>query len=77
MTERQLRQRLARNLKAIRTGVGLSIEEAAGRSEVDPRHWRKIEDGDVSATLRTLANIATGLGIDPADLLAAPPASPP
>lgn len=53
----------------MRTGAGLTIEAAAERAGLDVRHWQKVEAAETSATLRTLARLAAGLGVDVAALL--------
>lgn len=68
--EQELRGRLARNVRARRMAAGLTLEEAAGRAGLSWRHWQKVEAAETSATLRTLARLAKGLGCEPGDLLA-------
>jgi transcriptional regulator with XRE-family HTH domain len=49
---------------------GLTLEEAAHRGDLHWRHWQKLEAGEVSPTLRTLARLAETLRVEPGDLLA-------
>lgn len=72
MTEQQLRERVAQNVRRMRTAAGLTIEVAAERAGLDARHWQKIEAAETSATLRTLARLADAFAVDPGMLLAAP-----
>src|SRR5262249_12624475 len=72
LTETDLRKRLAANVKALRAASNLTLEEAGFRAELNWRHWQKIEAGETSVTLRTLARLANALAIDPCDLLAPP-----
>jgi transcriptional regulator with XRE-family HTH domain len=65
-----LRNRFARNLRRHRVADGLTLEEAAHRADLHWRHWQKLEAGEVSPTLRTLARLAETLRVDPRDLLA-------
>lgn len=68
--ETRLRRRLARNLLAIRAARGLTLEAAAHDASMHSRHWQKIEAGEASVTLRTLAKLAVGLGVTTTELLA-------
>jgi transcriptional regulator with XRE-family HTH domain len=67
--ERRLRNRLARNVRRLRVAGDLTLEEAAHRAELHWRHWQKLEAGEVSPTLRTLARLAEALRVDPRELL--------
>jgi len=67
--ERRLRRRLAKNVRAIRAAASLTLEEAAHRGDLHWRHWQKVEAGDVGITLRTLAKLSVGLGVEPSALL--------
>lgn len=69
----ELRRALARNVRRVREGSGLTLHDAAERAEIHWRHWQKVEAGEANATLTTLAKIATALDVDPADLLTKPP----
>lgn len=60
---------LSRNLRATRTARGLSQEAVASAIGMDPSQYGKIERGEVDPSIRTLARIATGLGVKPAELL--------
>jgi transcriptional regulator with XRE-family HTH domain len=67
--ERRFRQRLAANVRQLRTAQGMTVEEAAGRAGMHWRHLQKIEAGEVNATLRTLARLADALGAPGGQLL--------
>jgi len=72
VTEQELRDRVAQNVRGMRTAAGLTVEVAAERAGLDARHWQKIEAAETSATLRTLARLADAFAVDPAVLLAPP-----
>lgn len=71
--EKRLRVVLGRNVRAQREHQGLTVEAAATAAGIGPRTWQKIEAGDVGATLKMVANLATALDIDPLDLFEPPP----
>ena len=56
-------QRLSANLRALRATEELSIEAAAEAADVDSRHWRKIEAGELSPTLETIAKICAAFDL--------------
>lgn len=62
---------VGQRVRAIRKSLGLTLERASERADLDLRHLQKIEAGTVTATLATLVRIADGLSIPVADLLAA------
>lgn len=66
--ERRLRARVARNIRRLRTGRGLSIEAAAGDA-LSWRQWQRIEAEEHAITLRTLAKLAVALEVEPLELL--------
>jgi transcriptional regulator with XRE-family HTH domain len=70
IAERRLRNRFARNLRRLRISSKFTLEEAAGRARIHWRHWQKLEGGEVSPTLRTLARLAEALDVDPREFLA-------
>lgn len=67
--ERRLRRQLARNVRSLRTARKLSLEQVAHDAGMHWRHWQKVEAGEVGITLRTLAKLAVGLGVEPSVLL--------
>lgn len=71
--EQQARQRLATNVRRLRTERGVSAQDAAEKIGMHWRHWQKIETAEVGATLGTLTRLATALGVDVVDLLSRPP----
>lgn len=50
----------------------MTVEQAADAAGMHPRHWQKLEAGDVGATLSTLARLAVSFDVDAADLLREP-----
>jgi len=74
--EATLRERIARNVKARREALHLTITKAAAQSGLHRRHWVKVEGREVNATMFTLTRLAKALKLDPYDLLleALPPA---
>jgi transcriptional regulator with XRE-family HTH domain len=70
--ERELRRLLAVNVHRYRGTLGLTVEAAAERSDLDRRYWTKIEAGEANATLRTLARLARALGVRVALLFVQP-----
>lgn len=69
INELRLRKRLARNVRQLRQSRGLSMEDAA-QEIMSWRQWQRIESGDHSSTLRTVAKLADALDVDPVELLA-------
>jgi transcriptional regulator with XRE-family HTH domain len=64
--ERELRRLLATNVARFRGTLGLSVEIAAERGDLDRRYWQKVEAGEANATLRTLARLSRALGVQAA-----------
>ncbi len=58
-----------RNLRAIRTMKGLSLEQLASRADIDIVTLIRVEEGTVDIDILTLADIADGLGMEPKDLI--------
>lgn len=73
LNEFQLRARVAANVRRLREAKKFTVEEAADRAGIHWRHWQKVEAGETSATLRTVARISNGLEVEPGELLAAVP----
>jgi transcriptional regulator with XRE-family HTH domain len=61
--ERELRRLLAANVTRYRGTLGLTVETAAERADLDRRHWQKVEAGEANATLRTLARLSRALHV--------------
>jgi transcriptional regulator with XRE-family HTH domain len=62
--------RLGPEVRAAREALGMSIEEAAERMEIDARHLRRIEASETDVRLGSLLRIARGLGVSGSVLLA-------
>ncbi len=63
-----LQARLGRALRRERARKKWTQEVAAERAGMNPRHYQKLEEGSVNATLRTLARLASAFGLDVRDL---------
>jgi transcriptional regulator with XRE-family HTH domain len=61
--------RLGPEVRAAREALGLSIEEAAERMEIDARHLRRIESSETDVRVGSLLRIARGLGVSGSVLL--------
>lgn len=75
LVERDLRNRLARNVRLIREHEGFSQEETAERAGMSLRSYQRVEEGGEGPTsprLLTVARVAVALGVDPFDLFRAP-----
>lgn len=71
-----VRKRVAENVKRLRAGVDLTQEQLAERAGLATRHLQKVEAGTVNATFKTVAALASGLGVDVGELFAPPSPSP-
>ncbi len=60
--------RLARALRRERKRREWSQERAAEAAEMNPRHYQKLEEGSVNATLRTLERLCHAFRVDVVDL---------
>lgn len=67
-----LKEVVAANIRRTRHGKKLTQEELADLSGLSARYIGAIERADKSPTVTALGQIATALGIDPADLLKRP-----
>ncbi len=56
-------RRLAELCRRLRLSQGLTLEEAAERSDIDVRHVQLIEAGTGNPTVATLVRVARGLGV--------------
>jgi len=63
-----VRERLARGLRQARARAGWTQERAAEAAEINPRHYQKLEEGSVNATLRTLERLSRAFRVDVRDL---------
>ena len=66
-----LQVRLARALRRERSRRGWTQERAAEAAGMYARHYQKLEEGSVNATLRTLSRLGMAFGIDAVELLRA------
>ena len=64
-----LKENLGRNLKLLREMRQWTQEFAAEICDLSPRYWRKLERGDVSASIHTIEKISTGMDMPVGDLL--------
>ncbi len=67
--EQRIRKRLAANVRLLREGAGLTLEDAAFLAEMSVSAWQRVEANPSSITLKTLSKLAVALGVEPADLL--------
>jgi transcriptional regulator with XRE-family HTH domain len=65
---RNLRSRLAGSTRRLRAAQGWTQEEAAEKAKLNPRHYQKIERGEVNVTLGTIAQLCRAFGVDVPDL---------
>jgi transcriptional regulator with XRE-family HTH domain len=65
----RLLKTLGATIRSKREAAGLSVSEAARRTELHRLHWHQIEIGKRIPTVRTLCAIADTIGILPGDLL--------
>jgi transcriptional regulator with XRE-family HTH domain len=70
-----MERRIARGLKARRTGLGLSANDLAARSGVSRAMISKIERREVSPTAALLGRLCNGLGMTLSSLIASAEAS--
>lgn len=72
----QIREVLALNLKRLRQAQDLSQEELAHRAELDRTYVSSLERCLYAASIDVVDRLATVLGVEAADLLQRPSASP-
>lgn len=53
---------LGLRVRALRQAKKWTLEQAAEASDVDLKHWQKIESGKINVTLVTLVRMAEGFG---------------
>jgi transcriptional regulator with XRE-family HTH domain len=63
--------RLAAAVKRERTRLGWTQEKAAETARLNVRHYQKVEDGSLNATLKTIEQLADAFGVDIRDLFGA------
>ncbi len=63
---------LGLHLRALREDLGLTLEQAAERMLLAPKHLQKIEVGSINVTLVTLVRVADGLGTSVRNLFPLP-----
>ena len=68
-----LREVFATNLRRLRHEKGLSQDDLAYEAEVSRSYLSELEKGSHYASLKIVAKLADALGVEPADLLKAPP----
>lgn len=59
----------AANVQRLRRKRGWTQEDLADKVELSARYVRRLESGEVDATLRTIARVATKLGVTVAAML--------
>lgn len=76
--ERRIRREFARRVRELREAAGATQGEIAARCKLSKVYYGTMELGKKSASLETIAKLAHGLGVTPAELLRfdAPPADP-
>jgi len=62
------KRRLASSLRQHRTALDMTQEEAAQACHIAPRHYQKLEAGEVNITLRTLVRVAEAFRCEVKDL---------
>ncbi|MFL9828156.1 helix-turn-helix domain-containing protein [Rhodoplanes sp. SY1] len=72
----EIREVLALNLKRLRQAQDLSQEELAHRAEIDRTYVSALERCVHAASIDVVDRLATVLGVEAADLLQRPSASP-
>ena len=68
----EIRDVLARNLRKLRQGQGLSQEELAHRAEIDRTYISALERSVYAAGIDVVDRLARALGVEAADLLRRP-----
>jgi transcriptional regulator with XRE-family HTH domain len=68
-----LREVFATNLRRLRHEKGLSQDDLAYEAEVSRSYLSQLEKGVFYASLKIIDRLAKALGVEPAELLKAPP----
>ena len=63
------RAALASNIRAARNAARMTQDEAADASNMQSAVYSRIERGEVDPRVSSLLKIASGLGVEPGDLL--------
>lgn len=63
---------LGQRIRALRQARKWTLEQASEASDVDLKHWQKLESGVINVTMVTLVRVADGLGETLASLFKAP-----
>ena len=66
----EARQILAANVRRLRKARGMTQESAAHEIGIVPRHFQKLEAGELNITLHTLCKVASALRVGVAELFA-------
>lgn len=66
---KQLLGLLAKNVRSLRKGIGLSQEELAFECDIDRTYISKVERGIANPSLLVLSRLAEILGVEIKDLL--------
>ena len=66
---KQLLELLAKNVRSLRKGVGLSQEDLAFECDIDRTYISKVERGIANPSLLVLYRLAEVLGVEIKDLL--------
>lgn len=69
----EARRILGWNVRRIRVEQHMTIEELAGRADIDSSHVARIERGTVNSSLDVMAKLAKVLRVRLADLVTDPP----
>jgi transcriptional regulator with XRE-family HTH domain len=69
MARGELQKRFGRNLRAFRSGLGLSQEGFADECGVHRTYMGGLERGERNLTLCSLEGICERIGVDPLDML--------
>ena len=67
---------LGRRIRRLRESLSLSQQTAAGRAEIDPKHWQVIEQGGTNPTVASLVAISRALKVRLSDLFHTLPRTP-
>ena len=63
---------LGQRIRVLRQARKWTLEQAAEASDIDLKHWQKVEVGAINVTLVTLVRIASGLEVPLAALFKSP-----
>ena len=65
----ELREVLGIRVKQLRLAQGLTLAELSKRTGLKEQYLNRVEKGEHQVTLKNLQVVATGLGVQPGDLL--------